>query len=259
MKVLDPIAISAITAALTTLATKGAEGPSHTLGLIWKLTFGHWDAQMESVIEKNCQKYADAIDKKFAEIPDDKINPEPDISIIGPALEASKYYINREDAREMFATLIAAELNIEEKDKVHHAFVDIIKQMSSNDAKLLKVIPQTGPLAEFRLYIKGGTQYTRLGTADIIYIPGLIEDNFTNNAISINNLARLGLVEIDHVMSLTNQSIYDAYKRFSAYQEGLKAVAQHPDEYEKVAVSTGMFTITPLGNLFKEVCMPAKG
>ena len=55
-------------------------------------------------------------------------------------------------------------------------------------------------------------------------------------------------------MSLTNQSIYDAYKRFSAYQEGLKAVAQHPDEYEKVAVSTGMFTITPLGNLFKEVC-----
>ena len=259
MKVLDPIAISAITAALTTLATKGAEGPSHTLGLIWKLTFGHWDAQMESAIAKNCQKYAKAIDEKIAEIPDDKINPEPDISIIGPALEASKYYINREDAREMFATLIAAELNIEEKDKVHHAFVDIIKQMSSNDAKLLKIIPQVGPLAELRLYDKSVIKYILLDTSDIIYIPGLIEDNFKNNAISINNLSRLGLVEIDHVMSLTKQSIYDVYKKLPAYQKGLNIVKQYPDKYERVEVSTGMFSITPLGILFKEVCMPAKG
>lgn len=198
---MDPITVSVATAALTSLATKGADAPAKTLNLLWQATFGRWDEKLKQTVEANIRRYAKDIDDEVSKIPNDSINNNPDISVIGPALEASKYYVEKTDVRKMFAKLIAAEFDARSSDKVHIAFVEIIKQMSANDAKLLKILPKVGPLAEFRLYANDRKSYTSLGK-DIIYIPGLIETNFENNAISINNLSRLGIVELSHISSL---------------------------------------------------------
>lgn len=49
--------------------------------------------------------------------------------------------------------------------------------MSTNDAKMMKILPPTGPVAEIRLMNKESTAYVRILTQNIIYIPGLIEDD----------------------------------------------------------------------------------
>lgn len=247
--------ISAGTAFLTTIATKSGGPVAETLGLIWKITLGRWDPKMEAIVKKNTEKYAAEINEQVSKIPNEDINKDPDISIIGPAFEASKYYVNRDDARKMFAKLIAAELDVKKMDKVHHAFVDIIQQMSTNDAKMMKILPTNGPVADIRLLNKNGTAFTRILTQDIIYIPGLIEDNFVDNAVSLNNLSRLGLVEIDHVLSLTEPSSYAPYKSLLAYRQGESEIANNPDKYSRIELSKGLFSITPLGQRFKEICL----
>lgn len=126
--------------------------------------------------------------------------------------------------------------------------------MSANDAKLLKILPKVGPLAEFRLYANDRKSYTSLGK-DIIYIPGLIETNFENNAISINNLSRLGIVELSHVSSLVDETIYKAYEVFDEYKQGTKIVQEHPGNYSSMEVSSGSFSITPFGDVFKKICL----
>ena len=252
---IEEAGLSTLAVFAATIAKKSAEAPAHTLNLLWKVTFGRWDPWMESIIRENIEKYAKDIDDEVSKIPSENINPEPDISLIGPALEASKYYVAKEKARKMFAKLIAAEMDVTKSGQVHHAFVDIIKQMSSNDAVLLKLLPPSGPLCEIKLYNEKGTRYIRLGTADMIYIPDQIENNFTNNAISINNLSRLGLVEIDHVRSLADKAYYEAYKDLMEYQQGLLEFQARPEEHKEIRVDEGLFSLTPFGNLFREICL----
>lgn len=67
--------------------------------------------------------------------PENLSNPEPNIVI--PAYEALRYSLDKEDLRKMYINLIASSMLNEKKDKVHPAFVEIIKQLSTTDAKLL--------------------------------------------------------------------------------------------------------------------------
>lgn len=256
---MDPnmIATTIGISAATQLMIKGAKAPAKTLNLLWEATIGRINPYLEKSIEehrKNVLKYEDDIKQEITNIPTDQINHSPDISVLGPALEASKYYIENEEIRKMFAKLIGAEFDLRKSDKIHRSFADIIRQMSSNDARLFPLLPLNGPIAEIRLFDTGGNYYERFGPRDILLIPPTITDNFENNAISLNNLARLGLLELDHVQSILTTS-YDAYISLSYYQEAQQKLSQNPDKYSRVQINTASFVITPYGELFKQICL----
>lgn len=63
---------------------------------------------------------------------------EPDIQIVAPALEASKYCVEKEELRKMFVNLIASSINSDKVASVHPIFNDIIRKLSSTDALLLR-------------------------------------------------------------------------------------------------------------------------
>ena len=62
---------------------------------------------------------------------------DPSLAVVGPAIEASKFYIEEEDMREMFANLIAASMDDRLTNEVHSSYVEIIKQLSPLDAQNL--------------------------------------------------------------------------------------------------------------------------
>ena len=78
-------------------------------------------------------KFKDRLAEKIAAIPEEK-RVTPSINIIGPALEASKYYIEDEELRNMFAELIASAMNSDTNHMTHPSYVEIIKQLSPLDA-----------------------------------------------------------------------------------------------------------------------------
>lgn len=179
-----------------------AESAGKTLSNVWEGCFAFlntWGKKVMLKHELDFIAYKKAVEREISAIPESN-RKEPRLSIIGPAIESSKYYIEEPIIREMFAKLIAADMDSRKERLVHPAFVDIVQQMSPNDAQLLKILPQVGPVAEIRLYDKKHAAYTPLTSEDIIYIAGLIESNFDANALSINNLSRLGIVELDIVL-----------------------------------------------------------
>lgn len=80
--------------------------------------------------------YKKRIYQKFNQIPNDQLK-EPPLNIIGPALEASKYYIATEEMREMFANLIVHACDQQMEPTVHPSFINILTQMSSIEASIL--------------------------------------------------------------------------------------------------------------------------
>lgn len=234
-----------------------AESAGKTLSNVWEGCFAFlntWGKKVMLKHELDFIAYKKVVEREISAIPESN-RKEPRLSIIGPAIESSKYYIEEPIIREMFAKLIAADMDSRKERLVHPAFVDIVQQMSPNDAQLLKILPQVGPVAEIRLYDKKHTVYTLLTSRDTIYIAGLIESNFDANALSINNLSRLGIVELDHVRTLNDESHYKAYESFEEYRQGLQVVQSHSEQYGSVEISGGMFSITPLGNAFKKICL----
>lgn len=64
---------------------------------------------------------------------------EPKLNIIGPTLEALKYTYDEEELRKLFTNLLLSSVDIKKENNIHPAFVDIIKQLSPLDAKLLSM------------------------------------------------------------------------------------------------------------------------
>lgn len=76
-----------------------------------------------------------AIAARLKGVPNEKI-VEPNPRIAMPAVQSLVNSMGDEYIKEMFATLIATDMNADTKRSAHPAFVEIIKQMTPQDAKL---------------------------------------------------------------------------------------------------------------------------
>ena len=139
-----------------------------------------------------------AITEKLNKIPEEKIvAPEAYVAI--PAMQQLSYCQDSKALREMYANLLVSSMNSDKKDDVHPGFIDIIKQLTPDEAKLLNTLsPDTiflYPLIDmsFRFTEEKGEHpliknFTTQG-ADIL-------DNPRNMPSYIDNLARLGIIDI---------------------------------------------------------------
>lgn len=198
MSIMDTTAITILTAGATTLLTKGAEAPAHTLNLVWEQVFGSFNLWMEKrKIKRNKElaDFSDRLNKNLEKIPQEEIQ-EPKYSILGPAIKASQYYLEEEELREMFAKLVSASFDARNNGKIHNSFVEKVKSLSSYDAKLLQLMKELKSIAIGEYYIEdnsGNGHYTLSEVVCLVFG----EQNIEKIAVSIDNLVQLGLVKID--------------------------------------------------------------
>lgn len=86
-----------------------------------------------------------AVTDRLNNVPQDQIRP-PNPRIAVPALQALTYSMEDSLMRDMFANLLAADMNAAKKEDAHPAFVEFIKEMTPADARVLKIAraaPQT--------------------------------------------------------------------------------------------------------------------
>lgn len=127
---------------ITNLTDEPTKNIGNTLADIWFLVFG----SIGQIAEKRklryaieLEKYNKELNKKLGEIPPNK-RVEPDTQVIAPALEASKYCVEKKALRKMFVSLITSSMNSDKSKKVHPIFTDIISKLSVTDALLFKAI-----------------------------------------------------------------------------------------------------------------------
>lgn len=247
----DPKLMATIgTSFITSLAAKGITGPAETINDLWKVSFGypiHYFSEKRRIkYEINLQKFEKELTNKILEIPKENVQ-EPKESIIGPALEASKYYFDEEEIRELFANLIASSMDSTYNGLVQHSFVEIIKQLSPYDAKLFSCFDFREPYIT-RVYVDKNKMHHYEGYVDKLFIDDDFPDYYLNQ-ISLENLIRLGLIKIEEGTSLNNTSLYEKYESLGNLCSELKLV------YGQYNCIKKYLEITALGKVFKEVCI----
>ena len=90
-----------------------------------------------------CDYVERAVTRKLKNTDAKNIEP-PVINVAGPAIEAMRFTANEDNIKDLFAGLIATAMNSQVKVNAHPAFVEIIKQLSSDEAIILRTIHLAG-------------------------------------------------------------------------------------------------------------------
>lgn len=255
--------ITIVAAAGTALATKGIEGPINSFNDLWYGAFGHrikaWSEVRKLKAFENYNKILEDTADNLNKIPQENLK-DPEISIVGPALEAAKYYCDEDVLRKMFSRVIASSMDNRLSPKVHHSFVEVIKQLSPFDATLLKlfIYKTSHPIADINLKLESG------GMTPLFKLYFLTQyrskDDVVSNSISISNLMRLGILRTPgELSSFTDKRNYDQLESDPFFNTLKKQyVIGQPyggSSIKEVSLSHSYVELTPYGKSFLEICV----
>jgi len=185
------------------------------------------------------------LEEKLKRIPEEKIvEPEPYVAV--PALQQLSYSFNSEELRELYANLLASSMNTDTKLDVHPAFVDIIKQLTPDEAKLLGYFSKQQVIPAVSVHLKAteGKGYTVIERIRVI-IPDNVLFVPQNVEVYIENLIRLKLLDIPSGIHYTTDSLYAPLEETASYT----GPAKDHIEFERKVIN-----ITSFGKQFIKIC-----
>lgn len=243
--------------ALYNLTDAPTKSIGSTLSDIWSIVFGSV-SQLAKKSEMrrtyNLELFREELYASVSHIPEDK-KVEPSIQITGQALENSKYCIDEPELRRMFTALITNSMNSDYSSRVHPAFAETIKQMSVLDAiiiRLFKLETTNGfPVCK---YLRSTGNGSFIVLAHHLMIPNdkSVKEATTSFEVakSLTVLERLGLIQVDYTMQISDDSEYDKFLNNQLCQA---FKAESPDE--EIVIRKGISTLTLFGNSFVQSCV----
>jgi hypothetical protein len=141
---------------------------------------------------------ADDADAKLAGVPVEKRVP-PDPVVAKGVIEALQTRYEDRELREMFANLLANAMHIDHASEAHPAFVEVIRQMSAEDARLFRWLADRG--SAVREEASGDATEEAFGRqvndakAQIAAETGLVTRGLVDRGLS--SLERLGLIRVE--------------------------------------------------------------
>lgn len=207
-----------------------------------------WILEREYAV-KETQKL---LDKKLEKISDEDIEP-PKNYIAIPALQALSYSIDSKELRNMYANLLAKSMYTKTSDKVHPAYVEIVRQLSPLDIKIFEYI-----FSHNRgIAIKEASIKNMLidGYKDILSVATSIQfaeaDEVKN---SFDNLLRLGLIEL--CGELINEKFYEEIDNNPMSQKFYKKSESYIEDSnnQKIVFKNKSISMTALGLTFYSIC-----
>lgn len=198
--------------------------------------------------------------KKLLELKLQKVDPEliesPEPYIAVPALQYISYCMDSEELRDMYANLLANSMNKVVKNEVHPGFIEIIKQLSPDEARVLKEISKkrTIPVIDVK-YVNEREE----GITILHYFSDIGDrancENPTEISMYFENLEKLGILkESSPLSSIVNKSIYEPLKNHNRIKE-LENIPKGYGDLNKMKIEEGYFTITRYGEKFCEICI----
>ncbi|MBI4290393.1 MAG: DUF4393 domain-containing protein [Betaproteobacteria bacterium] len=200
------------------------------------------------------EKFTQDLSVKASSIPPEQVI-EPKASIAGPALQGLAFTHEEPNLKDMYLSLLATAMDGRIAAEAHPAFVEIIKQLTSQEARLLEqVLKSEGQtaLAEIRKSTSGQPGWT-----DLYRHLAPLRDNKTNAPVEnprfpamVDNWVRLGLVQVDyqtHLLPTEGKSNYDWVEERPEY---LRLRSAHESETVKVTHADGIMGRTALGIQF---------
>lgn len=193
------------------------------------------------------------LDKLKNTKPEDIIPPKPNIAV--PAIEALRYTANDESLSDLFAGLLASAMDKSKAETAHPAFVEIIKQLTSDEAKIVSIfLPlRPIPLVDIQIVKKDVvgfspyySNYSLIHEDVNLEYPELLPSY-------INNLCRLGLSRVpDDGSKYTDEKIYLPIENSEFIRNLMNKPIAGGGSF---SIIRKVFMITELGKQFYQACL----
>ena len=204
--------------------------------------------------EYNMAETKKLLEEKLQNTPPELIQPpEPHIAV--PALQYISYCMDNEELRDMYASLLANSMNSAVKNGVHPAFVEIVKQLSPDEAKVLRHIYYHDyyPILGLRTHKNDGRRLVALPIlSNVAEVSGC--ENIHGDEGIINNLCRLGLVTIPEGECLIDKALYEPLKTNPFILE-VKRILEKDPNFTKIDFVERFIKLTVFGNHFCSICI----
>ncbi len=179
----------------------------------------------------------------------------PKLQVVGPLLEKYKYVYDNEELSQMFINLLANAMNKDQVEKAHPSFVNVISELSPDEAKLIGVIATENILPKLDIRMRStlpenkdkGYIYTNVNFTLLGEKAGLQYPNLTSSYLS--NLERLNIVScpIGDGESYTHKEYYKPLEEHRFISNFRQEAKNNADEVETVQ---GIIQVTDFGKLF---------
>lgn len=213
---------------------------------------GSWGEKQKIKQQQNLKEFKKTISLSIDQIPDDNLK-EPNMYIVGPAIESLKYYFEEDFYKEMFTHLISAACNTTYDEIIHPSFVEIIKQLSPIDALILKDLSSTSHLTGITLR-KEGKEFMAI-PGDTIFTKGPEKSDFAiSNLERLNILSSIHGIDVEHLAFVIDDDEYDPTDKTNI-DERFEPTKKY---FETLGykVSSNTIELTTFGKAFLSVCIP---
>lgn len=209
-------------------------------------------------VEKIRDFVRDRVASKLKDVPPEDVQqPKPHVAV--PAIEALRYTGAESDLAELYANLLATSMDKVTAYRAHPGFVDMIKNMSPDEARIMTYLATSGdqPLINIKAIQKesGGFRIVHRHLS-LLGLKASCQ-HFPLAATYIDNLVRLGLIEIPAMRRFKSDEPYteiEDHPQVKKILEQLRKVDTHTIEVEKLKLE-----LTDLGSQFIRSCVVDKG
>ena len=202
----------------------------------------------------NLEKYEKQLERGLESIPEEYV-VESNMNILGQIMESLRWNFadNQKYIRDMFANLLLGDADSRMKNKVLPGYIDIVKQLSEQDALFLKDLRKKNSsnfvsTIELR-WVKSNGDYLRIPNEHLILLVDSGEIMAPATEV-LDNLERLKIINLHSGEYLTK----DRAKCEAIFEER-RGKYPVPVGFKKTAFEQGKIDITDFGRGFLDICL----
>jgi hypothetical protein len=220
-------------------------------------------------------KISEYLDKALADklkyVPPEQI-VEPPPTVAGPTLEALRFAASEPSLRELYANLLATSMDANTAQDAHPAFVEIIKQLSPDEARIIRYLSEGTRLRKVMAALSGNAVMRLRSNYDYVFLlryhSTLAEDAGCAHAelyeSYFDNLIRQRLIEVVKAdekdirygmeIGLLERKLYRSLYDKVAEDNRVERLSE-PPSYVKDDVVQQVIQLTPFGLQFCRACV----
>lgn len=212
--------------------------------ILWPLALLNDKARI--ALEKNLEKYRQQLEQvppeRIAEVP-----PE-----VGVPVAEKLTYVTDEQLSDLYINLLAKASTVDLAHTAHPSFVNVVNNLSPDEALLLQHIRGDLPFVEARLQKKGANEWRTLGQL-LTGLEAKTKLTFPQNIVAyLSNFEGLGLIDIRHDIFIVIPPLYEELEK--AYRPRFEQIHDDKATHE-LTFSRGKIELTPFGKLFISACL----
>lgn len=226
-----------------------ALGAITSIGLFLHLLTSWGTERINLRLKANLEKYAD----KLKDLPDEEIVQVPP-EVAMPIIEKLSYVTN-EELRELYIELLTKASIKEMNNKAHPSFVNIINNLSPDEAKFIQYLNSTESLPFVDITLSAENYTLHYIDLLVCFTPGL-NLNFPQNLKAyLSNLESSGLIKIQSGQWIHEENDFEVYRKYlneniPRYETEYNYIKKDPNDRKPYKIVKGSINITEFGSLF---------